>query len=152
MRVIAVSNIFTVSNQFQDSTMEIVYSEPADAWGFNYSENPGFEQKCRIGVELVNPRTFRKGKTYRQSNGEYRRGTTFIDKQYKLRTEYFDEATHDIMAIALSHKYCTLNGKSIFLEEDYEIEQNDEPGFVDLVSPASAIVTEQGFNKQNYLC
>jgi hypothetical protein len=150
MKVLAISSNLQVSNSLQTKVIKFKHSQ--DAYGFQYSENPLFYQQFRL--ELVFGRIAKFPvieKVYRQQDGNFRNQNVSIDKQYTLKTGYFDETVHKGTAVALKHSDMYLDGVKFFSPGEYEIDGDDDDTLTNLVA-AKATIQQQGFNITSISC
>lgn len=145
--VIAISNKLEAIPSTDCSTQIVRFSDVKFVYGFDYLSLP-YEQQFRLGIYLRTPKRPTKEKVYRQTDGNYRRGSTFTDKTYELNTDQWDENFHDAMEVALRHKNLYINDVSYFTQGEYQTEDND---FNNLEN-GKATIFEQGYNSTNISC
>lgn len=146
MIVYAKSNTFTITNDCDN--MLIAYRNGFDAYNFEYESFEGLEQQVRIGAYLRTDKPAKKEQIYRKTNGQYRRGNTFIDKTIEIHSDLLDEQIRDALVVALSHSDFKINGKDYFCFGDPAYEDNE---FNNLAN-VTATLYEQGFNQSNMQC
>jgi hypothetical protein len=147
MQALSLTNKFKVTPG-ECFTKMLKFKGDNSDYGFNYGVNPMFYQQVRIHASLQNAKPVTKEKIYRQSDGVFQRGNTFIDKKVELHTDQFDEDTNFAMAIALKHKEVYLDDVRYFSEGEYEIDNND----FNEIGKGKAELLQQGFNKTNMNC
>lgn len=142
----AKSNTFTITDDCDN--MVIAYRNNFDAYNFEWESFEGMYQQVRIGAFLRSDKPAKKEQIYRKSNGEYRRGNTFVDKTVELHTDVIDEETRDAFVVALSHSDFKINGKDYFCFGDISYEDNDFNNLANI----TAVLYDQGFNQSNIQC
>lgn len=150
MKVLAISNNIQFNKSQQTKVMQFKHSQ--DAFGFLYSDNPGFVQQIRI--EAVFGRIVKYPvieKIYRQQDGNYRNQNVSIDKSYTLKTGYLDENAHKALSVALKHSTCLLDGVPFFSQGEYAYDGDDDDTLTNLIQ-ATATLFEQGYNRTTVTC
>lgn len=150
MKVLAISNNIQVNNSLE--TKVIRYKHRIDAFGFEYSLKPAFYQQFRL--ELMFGRIVKHPvieKTYRQQDGNFRGQNISIDKQYTLKTGYFDESTHEGLIPALKHSDFYIDDVKYFNQGEYEKDGDDDETLTNLIQAKTAIL-KQGFNLSSVSC
>lgn len=147
MQALAISNKLSMNRQ-ECFTKLIQFKDTGYSFDFDYKSNPTFSQKVRIHLDLQDTKPIVNEKVYRQSNGVYKRGNTFIDKEVNLYTDQFDDETNLSLAIALKHQEFSIEGIPYFAPGEYDPESNE---FSNL-QRGHAKLYEQGFNKTNIKC
>jgi hypothetical protein len=150
MKVLAISNNIQVNKSLQ--TKVIRFKHKADAFGFQYSLKPAFYQQFRL--ELAFGRISQYPvieKVYRQQDGNYKNQNVSLDKQYTLKTGYFDETTHDGLSAALKHSDFYIDDVGYFNQGEYQIDGDDDDTLTNLVQAKTAIL-KQGFNLSSVSC
>jgi hypothetical protein len=150
MKVIAISNNLQVNKSLQ--TKVIKFKDAYDVYGFQYTPNPSFYQQFRL--ELVFGRIAKfplLEKVYRQQNGVFKNKNVSIDKQYTLKTGYFDESTHKGLMVGLKHSDMYIDGVQYFNQGEYEMDGDDDDTLTNLVQAKTAIL-QQGFSITSVSC
>lgn len=150
MKVLAISSNLQVNNSLQTKVVKFKHSQ--DAFGFEYSENPTFYQQFRL--ELYFGRIIKFPlieKVYRQQDGNFRNQNISIDKQYTLKTGYFDENTHKALGVALKHSDMYIDEVKFFNQGEYSIDGDDDDTLTNLVQ-AKAEIMQQGYNLSSVAC
>jgi hypothetical protein len=147
MQALAISNKLSL-NRLECFTKVIQFKDAGYSYDFDYKNNPTFYQQVRIHLDLQDTKPITSEKIYRQSDGVYKRGNTFIDKEVNLYTDQLDDETNLSLAVALKHQEFSIEGIPYFAHGEYETEPND---FSNL-QRGHATLYEQGFNKTNIKC
>lgn len=147
MQALAISNKLSM-NRLECFTKIIQYKDRGYSFDFDYGNNLTFYQKARVHLDFQDTKPILSEKVYRQSDGIYKRGNTFIDKEVNLYTDQFDDETNLSLAVALKHQDVLIDGVQYFAIGEYEVEPND---FSNL-QRGHATLYEQGFNKTNIKC
>lgn len=98
--LIACSNLFHKETDCCYIT-KIEYSNNEDSFGFTYPE--GVTNMVSLPFYLHSPSYPTTEKIYKQTNGQYKRLSADIEKEYECETDYFNEAIHDKLITALKH-------------------------------------------------
>ena len=98
--LIACSNLFHKEDDCCYIT-KIEYSNNEDSFGFTYPE--GVTNMVSLPFFLHSPSYPTTEKIYKQTNGQYKRLSADIEKEYECETDYFNEAIHDKLITALKH-------------------------------------------------
>lgn len=152
---IAISNPLTLIPDYDRNTKIVQYSGSGIDYGYNYDNFPDFFHYFRLPVTIAEQSHEVSTKEYRQTNGRFRRGNTYIDKKIVLNTEYFDDATHDAFANVLYHDNVTIDGVEYFATGDYAPKHQETalvPDRFHPMWPASIEMKLQGYNQQNNAC
>lgn len=147
MQALAISNKL-ILNRNECFTKIIQFRDVGYSFDFDYKNNPSFFQKARIHVDLQDTKPVLSEKVYRQSDGVYKRGNTFIDKEVNLYTDQFDDETNLSLAVALKHQDVFIDDIPYFANGEYETEPNEYSN----LQRGHATLFEQGFNKTNIKC
>lgn len=150
MQVLAISSNLKVSKSLQTKFVE--YKHNQDAFTFQYSEMPNFYQKFRL--ELNFGRIFKFPiieKVYRQQDGTFRNQNVSIDKEYILKTGYFDENAHKALSVALKHSDVYLDGVKFFNTGEYTLEGDDDDTLTNLIQAKTALL-QQAYNRTSISC
>lgn len=151
---IAVSNHLQYSSMWM-STKIIAFRDQRNGWDYDYNNSGAFYQQVRLHVTVAEPTPVLNTSEYRQTDGVYRRGNTYIDKKRTLRTDYFDEPTHDALQVALFHYTVLIDGVSYFARGEYETDHIESKVVPDRFHPlwtASIELLVQGYNQHNNQC
>jgi len=150
MKVLAISNNIQVSKSLQTKVVKFRHSQ--DAYGFEYANNPSFSQQFRLEMVFGRiPKFPVIEKVYRQQDGNFRSQNVSMDKQYTLKTGYFDETAHKGLMVALKHSEMYIDGVKFFNQGDYSLDGDDDSTLTNLVQ-ASAAILQNGFNISNLTC
>jgi len=98
--LIACSNLFHKETDCCYIT-KIEYSNNEDSFGFTYPT--GVTNMVSLPFFLHSPSYPTTEKIYKQTNGQYKRLSADIEKEYECETDYFNEAIHDKLITALKH-------------------------------------------------
>ena len=98
--LIACSNLFHKETDCCYIT-KIEYSNNEDSFGFTYPE--GVTNMVSLPFYLHSPSYPTTEKIYKQTNGQYKRLSADIEKEYECETDYFNDAIHDKLITALKH-------------------------------------------------
>ena len=151
-RVIALSNQFEVLAPIVACDTKIIeYSNQRNGFGYDYAllDNP--VQRVRLDLYLSDAQNQISEKIYRGTNGFFKNNNVKIDKKYVLQTGYFDEKTHDALAIACKHSTFKINTVDYSAQAGYERDDRTDLTLTN-VSMAKIDVFEQGYNKTNLSC
>jgi hypothetical protein len=98
--LVACSNLF---EKVEDCCFvtKIEYSNNEDAFGFTYPT--GVTNSVNFPFFLHSPQYPTTEKIYKQTNGQYRRLSADIEKEYECETDYIQESYHDKLITALKH-------------------------------------------------
>ena len=98
--LVACSNLF---EKVEDCCFvtKIEYSNNEDAFGFTYPI--GVTNSVNFPFFLHSPQYPTTEKIYKQTNGQYRRLSADIEKEYECETDYIQESYHDKLITALKH-------------------------------------------------
>lgn len=152
MKVLAISSNIEINKAGNCDTKVIKYKHTTDAFDFEYAANPTFYQQFRLHLIFGRiPKLPVKEKMYRQSDGVFRISNVAIDKQYTLKTGYFDETAHKALQVALKHDSLYIDEVSYASPGEYEIEGEDDELLTNL-TPAKAAILQQGYNKTSISC
>lgn len=149
--VIACSNLFRITNDCCYIS-GIEYSNKEDAFGFSYPN--GISNYIQLPFFLHSPNPQIKEKVYRQTNGEYRRLSADIEKEYEVETDYMDELTHDKLIVSLKHDKVRITSNRLGFTEDmvqqgdYKIDWNSK---IDFTAKAEFSLRKY-FNGKNNNC
>lgn len=150
-----ISNPLKLVPQYLPSTKILEFKGEAIDFGNDYPSFPDFRNILRLPVTIAEANHLVSTKEYRQTNGYYRRGNTYVDKRYILHTAYLDEQAHDAMQNALLHDELSIDGKLYFTSGEYKPE-HQETALVENryhpIYPASVELTLQGYNQINRAC
>lgn len=156
--VTGVNVALLISNVFQyalwRTSAVIEFRGRQNGWGFDYETDANFYQRFRLEFVLNRPKYPEIKKIYRQSNGIYRHANVNIDKKVILDTDYFDERTHDAMAIAIKHDEFYINGIAYFSNEEYEpdwVEASTDNRYFELAKATTELFL-QGYDQRNNTC
>jgi hypothetical protein len=150
MKVLAISNSIQVNKSLQTKVIKFKHSQ--DAYGFKYSYNPSFYQQFRLEIAFGRiPKYPLIEKVYRQQNGSFRNQNVSMDKEYTLKTGYFDETTHKGLMVALKHSDLYIDDIKYFSQGEYSIEGDDDETLTNLTQ-AKAAILQQGFNITSVTC
>jgi hypothetical protein len=150
MKVLAISSNIQVSKSLQTKVVKFKHSQ--DAYGFEYSSNPSFYQQFRLELVFGRIASFPViEKVYRQQDGKYRNQNVSIDKQYTLKTGYFDEITHEGLLVALKHSDIYIDGVKYFSQGEYVYDGEDDDSLTNLIA-AKATILKDGFNLTSITC
>lgn len=99
-------NLIACSNLFEKVTdccyvSKIEYSNNEDAFGFTYPT--GVTNSINFPFFLHSPQYPTTEKIYKQTNGQYKRLSADIEKEYNCETDYIQESYHDKLITALKH-------------------------------------------------
>lgn len=99
-------NLIACSNLFEKVTdccyvSKIEYSNNEDAFGFTYPT--GVTNSINFPFFLHSPKYPTTEKIYKQTNGQYKRLSADIEKEYNCETDYIQESYHDKLITALKH-------------------------------------------------
>lgn len=147
MQVLALTNKFSI-REGECFTKILKFKGTGSDYGFNYGANPTFYQLVRIHADFHNAKPVISEKIYRQTDGIFKRGNTYIDKKVELKTDQMDEDSNIMMSIALKHAEVYFDDAEYFCQGDYEIAEND---FNEL-GQGKATLLLQGFDKKNMTC
>lgn len=147
MYVLALSNPIKV-NAAECNTAVLKFKDDANAFGFEYESFPNFYQKIRLGINVRKFKYPTKEKTYRQSNGVFRRVNVVIDKTRELHADLMDEPTIENLHIALKHSETYIDDVHYSMQGELDIEDNEH---INLAN-SKATLYVQGFNKTNISC
>jgi hypothetical protein len=147
MQALAISNKLSL-NRLECFTKIIQYRDRGYSFDFDYEGNPTFYQKARIHLDFQDTKPVISEKVYRQTDGVFKRGNTYIDKEVNLFTDQFDDETNLSLAVALKHQDLIIEGVQYFAQGEYEVEPNDQGN----LQRGHAKLYEQGFNKTNIKC
>jgi hypothetical protein len=152
MKVLAISSSIEINKVSNCETKIVKYKHSTDAYGFEYSDNPTFYQQFRLSLMFGRiPKFPVKEKMYRQSDGVFRVTQVSIDKEYTLKTGYFDENTHKALQVALKHDSVYIDDVLFANRGEYEIEGDDDETLTNLTTAKTAIL-QQGYNKTSISC
>ncbi len=150
MKVLAISSNLKVNKSLQTKFLE--YKHNQDAFTFEYSQMPTFYQKFRLELNFGRIVKFPLiEKVYRQQDGTFRNQNVSIDKQYMLKTGYFDENAHKALSVALKHSDVYLDGVKFFNQGDYEYDGDDDDTLTNLIQAKTALL-QQAYGKTSVTC
>lgn len=152
MKVLAISSNVEINRVSNCETKIVKYKNTLDAYEFEYEDNPTFYQQFRLHLMFGRiPKFPVKEKVYRQSDGVFRVTNVAIDKQYTLKTGYFDENTHKALQVALKHSTVYIDDVLYANQGEYDIEGEDDELLTNLTTAKTAIL-QQGYNKTSISC
>jgi hypothetical protein len=150
MKVLAISNNLKVNKSLQ--TKVIRYFHRADAFGFEYSNDPSFSHQFRIEAVFGRITKFPViEKVYRDQSGNFQNQNVSIDKQKTLKIGYVDQNSHAAIAVALKHSSVYIDDVKFFHQGEYEIDGDDDDTLTNLIQ-AKATLNQQGYNKTSVTC
>lgn len=150
MKVLAISNNLKVGKSLQTKVLRFFHR--ADAFGFEYANDPSFSQQFRI--EAVFGRITKYPvieKVYRDQSGNFQNQNVSIDKQMTLKVGYVDQITHSAISVALKHSSVFIDDVKFFHQGEYEIDGDDDDTLTNLIQ-AKATLNQQGYNKTSVTC
>lgn len=152
MKVLAISSNIEINKTGNCDTKVVKYKHSSDVFGFEYADNPSFYQQFRLHLMFGRiPKFPVKERLYRQSDGVFRITNVSIDKQYTLKTGYFDETAHKALMVALKHSDVYIDNVQYANQGEYEIEGEDDETLTNLTTAKTAIL-QQGYNKTSITC
>lgn len=150
MKVLAISSNLKVNSSLQ--TKFLKYKHSADAFGFEYSDDPMFYQQFRIEAVFGRiPKFPVIEKVYRQQDGTFRNQNVSIDFQQTLKTGYLDMVSHKALSTALKHSEVYLDDVRYFNQGEYEIQGDDDENLPNITTAQTALL-KQGYNKSSVSC
>lgn len=146
-KVILKSNPICVDNLVCD-TLVVRYKDSRNAWNFDYTSNPDFEQQARIPVTLQNPSWPVEENVYKKHDGSIVITGSRVSKKYTLVTDQAHEEFHDAMIVALRHSDLYFDNVRYQGAGEYSVEPNDKNN----LQQGKSDVFVQGYNQTNITC
>ena len=149
--LIACSNLFHKEDDCCYIT-KIEYSNNEDSFGFTYPE--GVTNMVSLPFFLHSPSYPTTEKIYKQTNGNYKRLSADIEKEYECETDYFNEAIHDKLITALKHDIIIVTSNRLGTEDqmtqqgDYNLNWNSNIEFTAMAE----FKLKKYFNGKNSNC
>lgn len=149
--LIACSNLFHKETDCCYIT-KIEYSNNEDSFGFTYPE--GVTNMVSLPFYLHSPSYPTTEKIYKQTNGQYKRLSADIEKEYECETDYFNEAIHDKLITALKHDNIIVTSNRLGIidqmtqQSDYNLNWNSKIEFTAMAE----FKLKKYFNGKNSNC
>lgn len=149
--LIACSNLFHKESDCCYIT-KIEYSNNEDSFGFTYPE--GVTNIVSLPFYLHSPSYPTTEKIYKQTNGQYKRLSADIEKEYECETDYFNDAVHDKLITALKHDIIIVTSNRLGITDqmtqqgDYNLNWNSKIEFTAMAE----FKLKKYFNGKNSNC
>lgn len=149
--LIACSNLFHKETDCCYIT-KIEYSNNEDSFGFTYPT--GVTNMVSLPFFLHSPSYPTTEKIYKQTNGQYKRLSADIEKEYECETDYFNEAIHDKLITALKHDIIIVTSNRLGITDqmtqqgDYNLNWNSKIEFTAMAE----FKLKKYFNGKNSNC
>lgn len=149
--LIACSNLFHKETDCCYIT-KIEYSNNEDSFGFTYPE--GVTNMVSLPFYLHSPSYPTTEKIYKQTNGQYKRLSADIEKEYECETDYFNDPIHDKLITALKHDNIIVTSNRLGITDqmtqqgDYNLNWNSKIEFTAMAE----FKLKKYFNGKNSNC
>lgn len=115
------SSIMKCVDSVKDGLAFVSYRCFDDAFGFPFKTADG-TCSLMLPIHLTNPQYNQSDKIYTKSTGENVVLFSELTKEYDASTDYVNERMHEIILVALSCDYLSINGERLTKSDKYEVD------------------------------